>query len=85
MNANIQRAREILVAAVAKMAPEQWDAYLAEVRAEDDELLGWVKQLLGAHAEGAVCLKPPLRLQSPRLKLVDRAPGLPHRSGGTPG
>jgi serine/threonine protein kinase/Flp pilus assembly protein TadD len=59
MNANIQRAREIFVAAVAKVVPEQWDAYLAEVCAGDDELRGWVKQLLAAHAEAGSFLEAP--------------------------
>src|SRR5262245_42995546 len=62
MNANVNRARAIFVAAVGQVAPERWDAYLAEACAGDEELLGRVKRLLQAHVETGHLLEAPARL-----------------------
>jgi serine/threonine protein kinase/Tfp pilus assembly protein PilF len=59
MNANIEKAREIFVAAVGKLAPEEWDTYLAEVCAGDVELCRRVKRLLQMDAGAGSFLESP--------------------------
>jgi WD40 repeat protein/serine/threonine protein kinase len=59
MNANIEKAREIFVATVGKVPPEQWDAYLAEACAGDDELIRRIKRLLEMDAVAGSFLESP--------------------------
>src|SRR5579871_3440746 len=59
MSANIEKAREIFVAAVGKLAPEEWDTYLAEVCAGDVELSRRVKRLLQLDAGAGSFLESP--------------------------
>jgi serine/threonine protein kinase len=59
MNASIQREREIFVAAVGKVPPEQWEAYLQEACAGDDKLLHRLKRLLQAHMDAGSVLDGP--------------------------
>jgi WD40 repeat protein len=58
MNAASQKAKEVFVAAL-KLAPDQWDAYLAEACRGDDDLRRRVMDLLRAHAEAGSFLETP--------------------------
>jgi serine/threonine protein kinase len=58
MNANPQKAKEIFVAAI-KLAPEQWDGYLAQSCDGDDKLRARVRDLLDANATAGSFLEPP--------------------------
>ncbi len=58
MNATSRKAKEIFVAAL-KLAPDQWDAYLAEACGGDDELRGRVRDLLQANAAAGSFLESP--------------------------
>jgi len=58
MNATPQKAKEIFVAAL-KLAPDQWDGYLAEACGGDDELRSRVRDLLQANAEAGSFLESP--------------------------
>jgi eukaryotic-like serine/threonine-protein kinase len=59
MNPNLKRAREIFVAAVGQMAPDQWEAYVADACSGDEALRDQVRQLLRAHAEAGSFLESP--------------------------
>src|SRR5262245_5283116 len=75
MNPNANQARQVFVAA-AKLAPEKWDAYLAEVCDGDEELLRRVRKLLTAHLEAGSFLAEPLhRFEATLDEPVSEAPG----------
>src|SRR6516225_9753271 len=57
MNRTSPNAKAIFVAAL-KLAPEQWDAHLAEACGGDEELRRRVRNLLDAHAEAGSFLDP---------------------------
>jgi serine/threonine protein kinase len=59
MSASINKARELFIEAVGKVAPEQWDAFLAERCADDVELHRHVQHLLRAHVEAGSLLERP--------------------------
>src|SRR5438132_1576929 len=65
MSIDAKRAREIFVAAVGRVTPENRDSYVAEACDGDAALLGRVKQLLRAHAEADGFLQTPLPLPDP--------------------
>jgi serine/threonine protein kinase len=58
MSPAAQKVREIFVQAV-KLAPQQWDAYLAQVCGDDGPLHGRVQQLLAAHQKAGSFLAAP--------------------------
>jgi eukaryotic-like serine/threonine-protein kinase len=58
MHATSRKAKEIFVAAL-KLAPDQWDGYLAEACGDDDELRNRVGDLLHANAEAGSFLESP--------------------------
>jgi serine/threonine protein kinase len=58
MNESARKAKEIFVAAL-KLAPGQWNAYLAEACVGDDELRNRVRDLLHANAEAGSFLESP--------------------------
>jgi eukaryotic-like serine/threonine-protein kinase len=58
MNATGRSAKEIFVAAL-KLAPDQWDGYLAEACGGDDKLRNRVRDLLRANAEAGSFLESP--------------------------
>jgi serine/threonine protein kinase/tetratricopeptide (TPR) repeat protein len=58
MHATSRKAKEIFVAAL-KLAPDQWDAHLAEACGDDDELRNRVGDLLHANAEAGSFLESP--------------------------
>jgi hypothetical protein len=60
----MKTARELFVAAV-KLAPEEWDAYLADQCAADDEVRHRVRNLLSAHAEAGSFLHSPAGPSTP--------------------
>src|SRR6478609_4814581 len=51
MSADFDRLREIFHAAVERHTPDQWDAYLDQTCAGDDDLRRQVAVLLQAHAD----------------------------------
>src|SRR5881392_2792336 len=57
MNASPNKARDVFVAAV-RLAPELWDAYLAEACGVDEALLDRVRNLLAAHKAAGSVLEP---------------------------
>ena len=59
MHATSRKAKEIFVAAL-KLAPDQWDGYLAEACGADDELSTRVRNLLQANAAAGSFLEPPV-------------------------
>jgi serine/threonine protein kinase len=58
MNATSRKTKEIFVAAL-KLAPDQWDGYLAGACGGDDVLRNRVRDLLHANAEAGSFLEPP--------------------------
>jgi serine/threonine protein kinase/tetratricopeptide (TPR) repeat protein len=60
MHANARKAKEIFVAAL-KLAPQQWDGYLAQTCGADDELRRRVSDLLHANAAAGSFLESPAR------------------------
>src|SRR5206468_6275012 len=59
MNASIKREQAIFIAAVGQVPPDQWEAYVREACAGDDQLLARVRQLLRAHAGAGSFLEAP--------------------------
>jgi hypothetical protein len=59
MSADIQKARDLFIAAVSRVAPEHWDTYLDETCAGDEVLRARVQLLLRAHAEAGTFLDQP--------------------------
>lgn len=57
MSADNNRVRQIFIDAVARVAPDEWDAYLIASCNGDEELRGRVKQLLRAHVEAGTFLE----------------------------
>jgi serine/threonine protein kinase/tetratricopeptide (TPR) repeat protein len=51
MSVDFGRMQEVFLAAVERHAPDQWDAYLVEACAGDEELRAQVGMLLKAHAQ----------------------------------
>jgi serine/threonine protein kinase/WD40 repeat protein len=58
MNATSAKAKTLFVAAL-KLAPDQWDGYLADACGADDELRSRVRDLLHANAEAGSFLETP--------------------------
>jgi len=52
MSSNFAKMQQVFLAAVEQHRPDDWDAYLDEACAGDEELRGQVAMLLKAHAEG---------------------------------
>ena len=52
MSPNVLKIRELFVAAVGKVPPERWDAFLAEACGDRTELRREVLELLQAHRIG---------------------------------
>src|SRR6266498_2086415 len=59
MNPAAQRVRDLFVAAV-KLPPDQWEAFLKEACAGDDELRGQVSDLLREHQQAGSFLAQPV-------------------------
>jgi serine/threonine protein kinase len=59
MNPNVHKVRSIFLAAVENHTPEQWNAYLDEACADDDDLRRRVEGLLRGHAESNSLLDRP--------------------------
>jgi serine/threonine protein kinase/Tfp pilus assembly protein PilF len=76
MSGNARRARDIFIAAIGTVAPERWDAYLAEACGGDAELHRRVRNLLRAHREGGSFLEAPAAgLITDREAPVTEGPG----------
>jgi serine/threonine-protein kinase len=58
MHATSRKAKEVFVAAL-KLAPDQWDAHLAEACGKDGELRSRVRELLDANAAAGSFLESP--------------------------
>ena len=59
MSVDFAKMQEIFLAAVEQHAPDQWDAYLDQACAGDEELRGQVAMLLKAHIQEAACPAAP--------------------------
>src|SRR4249920_2770398 len=60
MNPDALKIRELFVAAVGKVAPERWDAFLDEACGDRAELRREVSELLQAHREAGSFLEQPM-------------------------
>jgi serine/threonine protein kinase len=56
---SLKKAKALFVELLANLPPEQWEARLAELASDDEELRQKVKQLLAAHREAASFLESP--------------------------
>ena len=74
MNASPSRARDVFVTAV-KLAPELWDAYLAEACSGDEALRDRVRNLLAAHQVAGSFLEPAAGLAVTTDELPSEQPG----------
>jgi serine/threonine protein kinase len=59
MPADLQKARELFLHAVGKLAPEQWEGYVAQASGGDAELAEQVRHLLQVHREAGSFLESP--------------------------
>src|SRR5262249_2765450 len=75
MNAN--KAREVFVDLVANVPPERWDARLAEVAGDDEELRRRLRLLLAAHRRADSFLESP----APGLGATVDAPAVTEAPG----
>src|SRR4051794_32518039 len=58
MNAEFRRVKEIFLAAVEKLSPDERDAYLHEACGQDEDLRRQVEALLVRHAQAGSFLEP---------------------------
>jgi tetratricopeptide (TPR) repeat protein len=77
MSADFERLRDIFYAAVEQHRPDEWDAYLDQACAGDEELRRGAAALLKAHAEGHSCFDPaaPASDQTATLQPAREGPG----------
>src|SRR5207244_1093216 len=74
MTASPNRARDLFLAAV-RLAPDQWDAFLAEQSGGDEDLRARVGNLLAAHREAGSFLEPVAGLAATADEPVAERPG----------
>lgn len=84
MSPNALKIRELFVAAVGKVSPDRWDAFLAEACGDRAELRREVLELLQAHREAGNFLDQPVA-ELDAMGAFTSSPGQPASLVSIPG